>query len=144
MKVQSWKKGEYTCTTEKSTLQIDVIHDFLSNRSYWAKGRTKEQVECSMMHSLCFGVYEGKKQVGFARVVSDFTIYAYIMDVFVLEDARGNGLGKFIMNCIMSHPELTCIRRWMLGTEDAHGLYTQYGFSPLQKVANHMEKVAIG
>ena len=90
---------------------------------------------------MCFGVYKGDKQVGFARVVTDCTIYAYILDVFILEKERGNGLGKWLMKCIMSHPELRDVHRWMLGTEDAHGLYEQHGFTSLKKVQNHMERV---
>ncbi len=136
-----WQKGAYTCSTDKSTLQVDVMHTFLSERSYWAQGRSLEKVKRSIAHSECFGLYKMDKQVGFARVVSDFTIYAYILDVFVLEEERGNGLGKFLMECILAHPELIGVRKWMLGTEDAHGLYSQYGFTSLKKVQNHMEKV---
>jgi len=121
---------------------VNFIHDFLSNRSYWAKGRLKEQVVRSIENSECFGIYKDTQQLGFARVVSDFTIYAYLLDVFIVEKERGNGLGKFLMNCIMSHPDLLQIKRWMLGTEDAHGLYRQYGFTSLKKVENHMERVA--
>lgn len=141
MEIQQWQKGAFTCSTDKTKLQIDLIHDFLSLRSYWAKGRTIEQVKRSISHSECFGVYKDDLQVGFARVISDFTIYAYILDVFVLEEERGFGLGKFLMECIMNHPELWNIKRWMLGTEDAHGLYKQFGFTSLKKVANHMECV---
>lgn len=141
MKTETRQKNGYTCTTDKSLLKTDMIHQYLSERSYWAKGRTKEQVERSIAHSLCFGIFNQNQQVGFARVVSDLTIYAYLMDVFVLEEARGNGLGKFLMECIFAHPELMGINRWMLGTEDAHGLYEQYGFTALQKVGIHMERV---
>lgn len=143
MKIQSWKNGEFLCTTDKLKLQTDLIHQFLCERSYWAKGRTMDQVMRSIEHSLCFGVYQGEQQIAFARVVTDFTVYAYILDVFVLENFRGLGLGKFLMNCIMKHPELQGLKRWMLGTEDAHGLYEQYGFTGLKKLQNHMEKVMI-
>jgi GNAT superfamily N-acetyltransferase len=143
MKIQSWKNGEFLCTTDKSKLQKALIHQFLSERSYWAKGRTMDQVKRSIEHSLCFGIYHNEQQVAFARVVSDFTVYAYLLDVFVLEDFRGLGMGKFLMNCIMKHPELQGLKRWMLGTEDAHGLYKQYGFTSLKKVQNHMEKVMV-
>lgn len=102
-----------------------------------------DQVMRSIEHSLCFGVYQGEQQVAFARVVTDFTVYAYILDVFVLEDFRGLGLGKFLMNCIMKHPEFQGLKRWMLGTEDAHGLYEQYGFTGLKRLHNHMEKVIV-
>jgi GNAT superfamily N-acetyltransferase len=142
MEPQYWKKGDYLCTTDKGMLQVDVIHKFLSERSYWAKGRSKEKVVKSIAHSLCFGVFRNEEQVGFARVVTDYAIYAYLLDVFVIENERGHGLGKFLMDCIMGHPELADLKRWMLGTEDAHGLYTQYGFTALKKMENHMEKVA--
>lgn len=141
MKVESWKQYEFVCSTEKDLLKIHVIHDYLSNRSYWAKGRTLEEVNRSIEYSTCFGVYKGNDMVGFTRVVSDFTIYAYILDVFVLEEHRGLGLGKFLMNCVMNHSELKRIKRWMLGTDDAHGLYRQYGFTSLKEVEKHMEFV---
>ena len=96
----------------------------------------KSIVDCE-----CFGVYKDGQQIAFARVISDFTIYAYILDVFVVEAERGHGIGKFIMNCIVNHPELSHVKKMTLGTEDAHGLYAQYGFTPLQKVQNHMERV---
>ncbi|MCK5281672.1 MAG: GNAT family N-acetyltransferase [Cyclobacteriaceae bacterium] len=141
MTTQLWENGDYICTTDKEKLQTETIHGFLSERSYWAKGRLIEKVRNSIENSECFGIYKNKKQVGFARVISDFTIYAYILDVFILEEERGNGLGKWLMHCIMNHPELKEVHRWMLGTEDAHGLYAQYGFTPLKKVQNHMERV---
>ena len=140
MKTESWQQGEVYCSTDKGLLQTKKIHDFLSNRSYWAKGRTLEQVERSILYSECFGIYRSDRQIGFARVVSDYTIYAYLLDVFMLEEERGGGLGKFLMNCIMNHPQLININRWMLGTEDAHGLYEQYGFTQLKKSVNHMER----
>jgi GNAT superfamily N-acetyltransferase len=143
MKIQSWQNADFTCTTDKSLLHTDVIHGFLCNRSYWAKGRSMEKVKRSILHSLCFGVYHKGQQVAFARVVTDYTVYAYMLDVFVLEDFRGLGLAKFLMNCIMNHHELQELKRWMLGTEDAHGLYEHYGFTGLNKVQNHMEKVTL-
>ena len=141
MKTEIWQQEDIFCSTDKDLLQPNIIHDYLSNRSYWAKGRTLHQVKKSIMYSECFGIYRVEKQIGFARVVSDFTIYAYILDVFVLEEERGNGIGKFIMECIMNHPQLINIKRWMLGTEDAQGLYRQLGFDSLKKVENHMEKL---
>ena len=141
MEVNTWKETGIFCSTDKSMLDIELIHGYLSKEAYWAKGRTQEQVERSVKHSLCFGIYRMERQLGFARVVTDFTIYAYLMDVFVLQSERGNGLGKFLMRCIMSHTELVGIKRWMLGTEDAHGLYKQFGFKELSKVQDHMERV---
>ena len=140
MKIQSWSKGNYTCTTDRETLQIDTIHEYLSERSYWAKDRSREQVKKSIKHSLCFGVYQDQDQVGFARVLSDYTVYAYIMDVFILEEYRGKGLGKFLMKCISSHDSLQGLRKWTLGTDDAHGLYRQFGFKPLEKPQTFMER----
>ena len=141
MEVNTWKETGIFCSTDKSLLDVEMIHRYLANESYWATGRSLEQVLRSVKHSLCFGIYRNEEQLGFARVVTDFTIYAYLMDVFVLESERGKGLGKFLMRCIMSHPELDMIKRWMLGTEDAHGLYKQFGFKELSKVQNHMERV---
>ena len=138
--MHNWQYENYLCSTDKSKLQFEMIHDFLCNQSYWAKGRTIEQVIRSIKHSECFGIYREDQQLGFARVISDFTIYAYLLDVFIVEQERGSGLGKFLMECIMSHPGLK-VKRWMLGTEDAHGLYQQYGFTSLKKTANHMERV---
>ena len=141
MKRYNWENGYFSCSTDKSKLQLEIIHHYLSEKSYWAKGRSMKKIKTSIENSECFGIYNKEKQVGFARVVSDFAIYGYILDVFVLEDERGKGLGKWLMHCIMNHPKLTEIHRWMLGTEDAHGLYKQFGFTPLKKVQIHMERV---
>ena len=141
MGTQEWLREGYICSTDKSRLQYNVIHSYLSERSYWAKGRTVEKIQQSIEHSECFGLYKKEKQIGFARVVSDFAIFAYILDVFVLEEERGLGHGKFIMECILNHPDLKEVNKWMLGTDDAHGLYAQYGFTPIKKVQNLMERV---
>ena len=117
---------------------MDVVHGFLT-KCYWAKGIPREVVACSIKYSLCFGVYAQNKQVGFARVISDYATYAYIGDVFVLEPFRGRGLGKWLMECVMQHPRLQGLRRWSLVTSDAHGLYEQFGFGPLKKPQNYME-----
>jgi len=98
-------------------------------------------VERSLRNSLCFGLYEGKSQIGFARVISDFATYAYLADVYVLEKYRGQGLAKWLMECIQQHPELEGLRRWSLVTRDAHGLYEQFGFTPLAKPEGYMERV---
>jgi GNAT superfamily N-acetyltransferase len=118
---------EVVITTDRSRLDLDVIHGFLTT-SYWAKGVPRETVARSMEHSLCFGAFEDGRQVGFARVISDRATFAYICDVFALESARGHGVGKRLMAAIMSHPELQGLRRWTLFTRDAHGLYRQFGF----------------
>ena len=115
-------------TTDRSRLDLDVIHGFLT-RSYWARGIPRETVARSLEHSLCFGAFEGDRQVGFARVVTDRATFAYVCDVFALESARGRGVGKSLMAAIRAHPELQGLRRWTLATRDAHGLYRQFGFS---------------
>lgn len=132
------RRGEFLLSTGRDRLDLDVIHGFLT-ASYWAKGIPREVVARSIGDSLCFGVYKQVQQVGFARVISDFATYAYIADVFVLEAFRGHGLGKWIMEAIMRHPQLQGLRRWTLATRDAHALYTQFGFTPLKKPGNFME-----
>jgi len=131
----------FRINTDKSELDVTAIHHFLSTQSYWAKGRSLDTVKKSIENSLCFGLYHEKKQVGFARVVSDYAIFAWIMDVFILPEFRGQGLGKELMQAITSHEKLQNLQRWGLGTEDAHGLYAQFGFGPIAKPANLMEIV---
>lgn len=114
-------------TTDPSRLDLDVIHGFLAT-AYWSPGIPRDVVARAVRHSLCFGAFDGERQVGFARVISDRATYAYICDVFVLESHRGRGIGKRLMAAIMGHPELQGLRRWTLFTRDAHGLYRQYGF----------------
>jgi GNAT superfamily N-acetyltransferase len=132
-------RGDFIISTDRERLDLNVIHDFLTN-SYWAKGISRELVAQSVEHSLCFGIYDAKGwQVGFARVISDHATYAYLGDVFVLESHRGRGLSKWLMECIMKHPELQGLRRWTLLTRDAHGLYSQFGFTPLKTPERYME-----
>ena len=135
-----WQKGEYTISTDDTRLDIALIHDFLSNRSYWAKGRTRAAIEHSIANSLAFGVYHAARQVGFARVVTDYATFAYLADVFVLEEERGHGLGKWLMETIVQHPQLQGLRRWLLVTRDAHELYRQSGFTGLQWPERWMER----
>ncbi len=118
---------EYEMSTDPARLDPDVVHAFLTS-SYWARGIPRDVVERSLRHSLCFGVYHRGRQVGLARVVSDRATYAYVADVFILEGHRGRGLGKRLMARIKDHPDLQCLRRWSLGTRDAHGLYREFGF----------------
>lgn len=133
------RRGEFLLSTDRARLNLDVIHDFLSN-CYWAKGIPRETVARSIKHSLCFGIYDGSGlQVGSARVVSDFATVAYLGDVFVLQAYRGRGLSKFLMECIMQHPALQGLRRWILLTRDAHGLYKKFGFTPLKSAERYME-----
>jgi len=134
-----YQRGEFVVSTEVARLDLDVSHGFLTN-CYWARGIPREVVARSIKHSLCFGVYDGSgAQVGFARVVSDFATVAYLGDVFVLESHRGRGLSKWMMECIMQHPSLQGLRRWILLTRDAHGLYSQFGFTPVKSAERYME-----
>ncbi|UOB17557.1 GNAT family N-acetyltransferase [Abyssalbus ytuae] len=126
-------------STDKKKLDIDLIHKYLSKESYWAKGRDIEIVKRSIDNSLCFGLYISNKQIGFARVVSDYSVFAWIMDVFILKNYRGKGYGKKLMKVIMTHKKLQNLQRWGLGTDDAHGLYEQFGFKLLSKPENMME-----
>ena len=126
-------------STDPARLDLDVIHGFLT-KSYWSKGIPRETVARAIENSLCFGAYASSaSQIGFARVVSDFATYAYIADVFVLESHRGQGIGKLLMECIKQHPKLQGLRRWNLSTADAHGLYSQFGFTPLKWPERYME-----
>lgn len=137
--VREYRRGEFVISTDRARLSLGVIHDFLTN-CYWAKGIPREVVERSIQHSLCFGIYrEGGEQTGFARVVSDFTTVAYLGDVFVIESCRGHGLSKWLMECVVQHPALQNLRRWILLTRDAHGLYSQFGFTPVQAPERYME-----
>jgi GNAT superfamily N-acetyltransferase len=137
--VMEYRHGEFMISTDRERLDLDVIHGFLTN-CYWARGIPREIVARSIEHSLCFGIYGGdSKQVGFARVVSDFATVAYLGDVFVLESHRGRGLSKWLMDCIVRHPALQNLRRWILLTRDAHGLYSQFGFTPVKAPERYME-----
>jgi GNAT superfamily N-acetyltransferase len=125
-------------STDPGRLDIDMVHRFLC-RSYWAEGIPREIVERSIRNSLCFGAYMGSAQVGFARVISDRATYAYVADVFVLEEFRGKGIGRSIMETIMAHPDLQGLRRWSLLTRDAHGLYRRFGFTDPRHPGRFME-----
>ena len=130
-------KDGFTISTEKEKLDIDLIHSFL-NRTYWAEGISKETIRRSIEGSLCFGLFENDKQVGFARMITDKATFAYLADVFIIEEYRGRGLSKWLMEVIMSHPDLQGLRRMILATKDAHGLYSQFGFTPLINVDRWM------
>ncbi len=133
--------GEFLCSTDKSLLNIKFVHNYLKN-SYWAKDRPLESVQISIDNSLCFGVYHQKKQIGFARVVSDFSIFAYLADVFIQENFQSQGLGKWLIATICEHPQLKRINRFILATKDAHGLYAQFGFKPIKDPKLYMVKVS--
>jgi GNAT superfamily N-acetyltransferase len=129
--IREWRRGEFTISTDPSRLDLDLIHGFLT-RSYWAEGRSRERVARAIAHSLPFGLYHPTGQVGFARVVTDHVVVAYLADVFVLEAYRGKGLGVWLVETIVGAPELQKLRRWILGTRDAHGLYRKFGFVELE------------
>ena len=132
----------FVISTDKSRLQFDVIQHFLSDESYWAQNRTPEQTRTAIENSICFGLFHGDRQIGFARVVTDQATFAYLGDVFVLGEYRGRGLSKWLMETIIAHPDLQGLRRWTLATRDAHGLYEQYGFGPLVHPDRWMERTA--
>jgi GNAT superfamily N-acetyltransferase len=136
---QEWRYGEYIISTDKHLLDIPAIHSFLTT-SYWAEGIPFETVKKSIEYSLNFGVYKAGEQVGFARVITDYATYAYIGDVYILEDFRGHGLGKWLMQAIANHPDLQGLRRWTLLTRDAHELYRKTGFMESQNPERYMEK----
>ena len=136
--IREHRKGKFVISTDKQRIDLGIVHRFLTE-SYWAKRIPREVVARSIENSLCFGVYGHGKQVGFARVITDYATYAYIGDVFVLESYQGDGLGKWLMECILRHPWLQGLRRWSLATMDAHGLYAKFGFTPLKTPERFME-----
>jgi GNAT superfamily N-acetyltransferase len=137
---EEWHKDEYTISTERGRVDLSVVHRFISEESYWGQGRPLEVVRRAVEHSLPFGIYRGKEQVGFARVVTDYATFAWLADVFVVREHRGRGLSKWLMKAILSHPELQGFRRWVLATKDAHDLYRQFGFIDLHRPERWMER----
>jgi GNAT superfamily N-acetyltransferase len=135
-----WQKGEFLISTDKLKLDLEVIHDFLANQSYWALGRDLEVIKRGIENSLNFGIYQGDCQIGFARVVTDYATFAWLADVFVLKKYRGQGLGKWLIDVILSHPRLQGFRRWALATKDAHELYRNFGFDELRRPERWMER----
>jgi len=133
-----WARDNFTVTDDPARLDRDVIWRFLST-SYWAKNIPAATVDRSLHNSLCFALLDGARQIGFARVVSDRATFAYLGDVFVLPEYRGRGLAKWLVACVLGHPDLQGLRRWLLATRDAHALYRQLGFTPLKAPARFME-----
>lgn len=133
-------KKNIIVSTDKNRLDVKLIHDFLT-QSYWAKGRTLEKVKKTIENSICFGIYLKNEQIGFARVVTDTTIFANLMDVFILEKYRGNGFSKILLSEIFIHPELKNISKWFLATRDAHNLYKQFDFKEITKPKRFMERL---
>lgn len=135
-----WRRNEFSISTDRTRLDVELVIDYLQNISYWAKGRDRAVIERGIRHSENFGVYRGDRQVGFARVVTDYATFAYLCDVFIVPSEQGHGLGKWLMGCVTSHPDLQGLRTWYLKTRDAHGLYKQYGFTELQDPSRSMER----
>lgn len=131
-------RGAYSVTADRRRIDVDAVHAFLT-RSFWATGISRELVARAIEHSLCFGLFHGEAQVGFARVVTDAATYAYLCDVYVLEEHRGKGLGKWMMAFVMGHPDLQGLRRFQLVTRDAHGLYSRLGFAAPVNPERYME-----
>ncbi|RPH34905.1 N-acetyltransferase [bacterium] len=135
---QYYQRGRFVISTDPSLLDIKAIHEFLSH-CYWAEEIPLLLVERSIQGSLCFGLYDGRTQIGFARVITDRATFAYMADVYVVEQYRGQGLGTWLVECIMAHPELQGLRRWCLLTRDAHGLYRKFGFTSPKDPGRYME-----
>ncbi|WP_155977811.1 GNAT family N-acetyltransferase [Pedobacter glucosidilyticus] len=132
------KKG-FNISTDKSLLDFEVIYNFLSQESYWAKGISKERLAKAIQHSICYGLYHEQKQIGFARLITDESTFAYVADVFVLPAYRKQGLSKWLVQTIINHDDFKGIKRWLLATLDAHGLYQQFGFEPLKSADRFLE-----
>jgi GNAT superfamily N-acetyltransferase len=136
-----WTRGEYLLTTDIDRFQFDVVHRYLSEVAYWSPGIARERVERAARRSLAFGLFRGDAQIGYARVITDTATFGYLADVFVLPAHQGAGLGKWMMECVMAHPDLQGLRRMMLVTSDAHGLYARLGFGASRHPERIMEKL---
>lgn len=132
-------KGNYSISDDSSKLDLDIIHDYLSNKAYWSKNIPKNVVQKSIEHSHNFGVYYLEKQIGYARVVTDYATIAYLGDVFILPEYQRNGLGEWLVESVMNHPDLQGFRRWILLTGDAHELYKKFGWNPITNIEKWME-----
>lgn len=132
-------KDNFCISTDKSKLDITIIHHYLSKEAYWSLNIPLERVQKSINNSLCYGVYYNDQQIGFARVITDFASFAYIADVFILNEYRGKGLSKWLVETMITHPELQDLRRWALRTRDAHGLYNKFGFADISDPEKWME-----
>jgi GNAT superfamily N-acetyltransferase len=130
----------FTITNDPSRLDMDAIHDFLS-RAYWANTRPRKRTERAFANSLAFGMYEGRKQIGVARIVTDYSVIAYLCDFFIHEEYRAHGLGKWMLETILAHPDLKDVRRWLLVTDDAHGLYRKFDFDLLPDPEKWMQRL---
>jgi GNAT superfamily N-acetyltransferase len=142
MPVATYRRAPFTISTDPARLDVDAVHAFLARESYWAAGIGRDTVARALASSLCFGLYDGAAQIGLARVISDHATYAYLSDVYVLAAYRGRGLGVWLLECIMGHPALQGLRRFALHTQDAHGLYTRFGFGPPRHPERYLERMA--
>jgi GNAT superfamily N-acetyltransferase len=136
----NWSRGNFTISTDPARLQPEVVVRDL-HRQYWATTRPPEVTQRALEHSLCFGVYDGNAQIGLARVITDYAAFAYLCDVYILEDYRGQGLGKWLVECVLEHPELRTVRRFLLVTSSAAPLYAQFGFTGLEKPEEWMQRI---
>lgn len=139
-----YRAGDYLISTDPAKLQLEVIHGYLAQESYWAQNIPMVTVVRAVENSLNFGLYTAEKQIGYARIISDLATFAYLCDVFVLPAFRGKGLSKWLMQCILAHPDLQGLRRIMLMTKDAHGLYAPFGFTPMADASKCMEMTRPG
>lgn len=133
-----WRRDGYVVSDDPKRMDLDLIHGFLARESYWAEGRARDMVERSLANSLCLGLYEGERQFGLARVITDRATFAWVCDVFVVAEARGEGLGTWLMECVVDHPELMGLRRMLLATRDAHEVYRAVGFEALPEPSRFM------
>lgn len=136
---REWRRDEFLISTDRRRLNLDVVYEYLS-QSYWAAGMPRDTLERAIGNSLTFGIYQDEPQIGFARVITDLATYAYLSDVFVLESHRGRGLSKWLMECVLAHPDLQGLRRFALFTRDATGLYERYGFGPPRSASTYLER----
>ena len=137
-------RDAFTVSDDPARLDVEAIHDYLAHHSYWAEGIPRDVVARGLEHSLCFGLYDGARQIGLARMITDRATFAYLCDVYVLEEYRGRGLGKWLMDRVMAHPDLQGLRRLQLVTRDAHELYRPLGFAEPTQPGRHMEIVRPG
>lgn len=138
--IHEWQRDGYTISTDPQRLDVKLIHHYLSTSTYWATGRPFDVVQRALANSLCFGLYQGDAQVGFARVITDYATFAWVADVFVLDAQRGKGLGTWLTAVIVGHPDLQGFRRWALATKDAQALYRKFGFEELKRPERWMER----
>jgi GNAT superfamily N-acetyltransferase len=130
--------------TDPGRVDFDFVHSFLSTEAYWSKGVSRETLARGLAHSICFSLYHGPRQIGFCRVITDAATFAYLDDVFVLAEYRGQGLGGWMLECVLAHPDLQDLKRFSLATRDAQSFYAQHGWEPLRYPDRHMERLAPG